>query len=170
MIENKFKGKIITASSKDVFLPSGLKTKIDLVEHPGGACILAIDNDDKIILLKQYRATIEKYIWEIPAGKIDNKEEPLICAKRELEEEAGFKANCWEKMIEIFSTPGFCDEVLHIYKATDLVESKTNQEEHEVIEVYKFSMSEIKKMIHNKEIQDAKTLIALLLWVESTSL
>lgn len=165
-MDNRFVGKIITAYRKNVILPNNLKTEIDLVNHPGGACILAVNNNEKVILLKQFRATIEKYIWEIPAGKLEHNEDPLICAKRELEEEAGYETDDFKKVFEFYSTPGFCNEILHIYEARNLKKIQARPEENEIIEVHEFSKDEIKKMLSKNEIEDSKTLIALLYWLQ----
>ena len=165
---NEFNGRIIKAGFKEISLPNGKNIKIDLVNHPGGASILPIDNDGNVILLKQFRGTIEDYIWEIPAGKLEGNENPLERAKKELEEEAGFRAETWKKIISFYTTPGFCDELLHIYIASNLIKTKSNPEPHEVIEVHSFNRSQIQKMINNKEIVDSKTLIALLMWLNNS--
>lgn len=169
VLMNEFKGRFITALNEKVKLPDGQVTEIDCVKHPGGACVLPIDKDGSIILLKQWRAPIKKYIWEIPAGKLDAGENPLTCAKRELEEEAGLTAGNWKKLISFFTTPGFCNELLHIYIATDLKKVATNQEAHEIIEIHKLKPQEIEELINKKEIEDSKTLIALLMYKNKIS-
>ena len=145
----------------EVELPDGSRSKRNLIEHPGAAAILPILDDDKILLVKQYRKAIESETLEIPAGKLDKGENPEICAKRELEEETGYKAKNIEYLGKIATAPGFCNEIIHLYKATGLTKGKKHTDEDEFTENILVTMDELKKMIRSGEIIDCKTLSIL---------
>jgi ADP-ribose pyrophosphatase len=134
-----------------------------VVAHPGGAAVVAV-KDDKIILVTQFRYPLNKTIYELPAGKLDNSEDPLVCAKRELEEETGFSSDNFIKLGEIVSTPGFCNERLFLFLASDLKPGEKNHEEGEFgMETHFFALREIEEMIMKGEIIDAKTICAVYL-------
>lgn len=159
-----FKGNIIEVVEDVVELPNGETSNRELVFHNGGVGILALTDENKIILVKQYRKPLEKSIWEIPAGKIErNEKDPFSVAKRELEEETAFQAKNWQKLYEFSLSPGFASEVLYLYFATQLekVSNPLPQDEDEFIELGYFSIQEVEKMIANGEIFDAKTIIAV---------
>lgn len=145
----------------EVELPDGSRSKRNLIEHPGAAAILPILDDGKILLVKQYRKAIESETLEIPAGKLDKGENPEICAKRELEEETGYKAKNIEYLGKIATAPGFCNEIIHLYKATGLTKGKKHTDEDEFTENILVTMDELKKMIKSGEIIDCKTLSIL---------
>ncbi|MFR5267087.1 NUDIX hydrolase [Clostridium sp.] len=145
----------------EVELPDGSRSKRNLIEHPGAAAILPILDDGKILLVKQYRKAIESETLEIPAGKLDKGENPEICAKRELEEETGYKAKNIEYLGKIATAPGFCNEIIHLYKATGLTKGKKHTDEDEFTENILVTMDELKKMIRSGEIIDCKTLSIL---------
>ena len=142
-------------------LPNGLRGRFDIVRHPGCAAMIPIFDNGDILLLKQYPPALDNYIWEIPAGKLDHHEDPLDCAKRELIEEAGLKAKKWEKLITIYPSPGFSDEIMHIFVARDLTEVESKREKYEILTVHRLSTDTILKMIRKGEITDSKTLAAL---------
>lgn len=145
----------------EVELPDGSRSKRNLIEHPGAAAILPILDDGKILLVKQYRKAIESETLEIPAGKLDKGENPEICAKRELEEETGYKAKNIEYLGKIATAPGFCNEIIHLYKATGLTKGKKHTDEDEFTENILVTMDELKNMIRSGEIIDCKTLSIL---------
>lgn len=154
-----FQGKIIDVRVDMVSLPNGEIAQRDIVKHPGGVGIVAITDDDKIIMVKQFRKPIEKAIYEIPAGKLDKNEEPLKCGRRELMEETGAVADNFFYLGYMYPSPGFDDEVTHMYLATGLYFGENNLDEDEFLDVEYFTKEEVLDMIMNNEINDAKTVI-----------
>lgn len=155
------KDNFLTWNLLEVELPDGSRSKRNLIEHPGAAAILPILDDGKILLVKQYRKAIESETLEIPAGKLDKGEAPEVCAKRELEEETGYKAKNIEYLGKIATAPGFCNEIIHLYKATGLTKGEKHTDEDEFTENILVTMDELKKMIKEGEIIDCKTLSIL---------
>ena len=151
-----FRGKLIK-----VYDANGM----DLVIHPEASVIIPILPGNKVVLVRQYRFPIKKYTWEVPAGCLKKGEAPLVCAKRELEEETGFKAGKIRKLLYFYSSPGFLVEKMHIYLATNLKKGKQNFDEDEDIDVGIFTIAEIKKLIKSNKLIDSKTLIALMYWL-----
>jgi ADP-ribose pyrophosphatase len=135
----------------------------DVVHHPGSAVILPVFEDDTIALVKQYRHPALKYLLELPAGTLNDRERPEIGAARELEEELGVVAGRLEKLSEFFISPGFLSEKMWLYLATDLRETEQRLEEDEAIEIVRLSIDRALQMITDNEIEDAKTIIGLLL-------
>ena len=154
-----FQGKIIDVRVDMVSLPNGEIAQRDIVKHPGGVGIVAITDDDKIIMVKQFRKPIEKAIYEIHAGKLDKNEEPLKCGRRELMEETGAVADNFFYLGYMYPSPGFDDEVTHMYLATGLHFGENNLDEDEFLDVEYFTKEEVLDMIMNNEINDAKTVI-----------
>ncbi len=141
---------------------SGKKGIREIAIHPGGAVVIPVKDNGKLILVKQFRYPLQKWLIEFPAGKLDANEDPLICARRELEEETGYKAKKFEKLGEILTAPGYCTEILHIYKATELTPGNINREEGEHgMEILELSLKQIEEMILNGEITDAKTIVGI---------
>jgi ADP-ribose pyrophosphatase len=137
--------------------------KREVVHHPGGAGVVAVFDDNTIALVRQYRQPPVRYLLELPAGRLDPPERPEECAARELEEEIGVRAGRIEKLSEFFTTPGFCEEKLWVYLATDLTETKQNLEGDEMLEIVRVSFPRAFEMIVDGEIEDAKTIIGLFL-------
>ena len=156
-----FTGKIIRLTTETVQLPNGATAEFEIVHHPGGAAVVALDVDRRVCLLRQYRHALHDWLWELPAGKLDGGEPPLACAQRELVEEAGRQARRWDALGRIVSSPGIFTEVIHLYLARDLVSVAAQAEEHEVFEVHWFDWPEVLAMIQRGEIEDAKTLVGL---------
>ena len=154
-----YDGIVVNLRVDTVELPDGKTALRDIVEHPGGVGIVAITDDNKILMVKQYRKPIEKAIIELPAGKLDKDEDHEVCGRRELEEETGYKAKKFTYLGYMYPSPGFDDEVTHLYLARDLYKGKVNLDEDEYLDVYKYDISEVKEMIMNNEINDAKTVI-----------
>jgi ADP-ribose pyrophosphatase len=138
-----------------------VETIREVFQHPGGAAVVPLLPDGKVLLVRQYRYPMEEYLLELPAGKIDHSEPPEQTAARELAEETGYQAGCLEKIAEFYSTPGFCNELLHIYLATELSPVKAHQDEDEEIEVLPFTLTELQEMAQTGKIRDGKTLIGI---------
>ncbi len=161
--ERKYTGNIINVDRLTVELPSGKEATRDVVRHPGASVVIPVTDDGMLLLVTQYRKPNDMISIELPAGKLDYGEEPEICAKRELCEETGFKAGNMIKVISIHSTPGFSDEVLHMYIATNLIEAVACPDEDELISCSKYSIPDCLCMIQKGEITDAKTVVGVLL-------
>jgi len=134
-----------------------------VVRHPGSAVIVPVFADGTVALVKQYRHPAVRYLLEIPAGTLDEGEKPEVGAARELEEELGVVAGKMEKLSEFFVSPGFCEEKMWVYLATELTETSQRLDEDEVIEVVRMTLTEALEMISDGEIEDAKTIIGLML-------
>jgi ADP-ribose pyrophosphatase len=142
---------------------SGQVHEREVVRHPGAVAIVPL-LDGKVLLVRQYRAPIDKEIWELPAGTIEPGEEPLECAKRELEEETGYRAREWRKLAEFYTTPGFCDERMVLFLARGLEpQPEARPAEEESLEVRAFTFTEAKQMLLRGELEDAKTIIGLVM-------
>jgi len=157
-----FEGRIIRLTLDTVQLPNGATAELEIVHHPGGAAVVALNAGGRVCLLRQYRHAAGGWLWELPAGKLDDGEAPLLCAQRELEEEAGMRAGDWQSLGKIVSSPGVFTEVIHLFLARTLTAVPTRAEDHEVIEVHWFPWSEALHMAQAGEIEDAKTLAGLL--------
>ena len=157
-----YKGKIINLDVEQVELPNGVQMEMEIVRHPGGATAVALDDQQRICLLKQYRYACDGWVWELPAGKRDHNEEPLLTAQRELQEEAGINATQWQSLGNMISSPGIFTEVVHCYLATDLSVCDTIHEVEELIEIHWIPFEEAVEMAIDNRINDAKTVIALL--------
>lgn len=154
-------GRLISLVKEQVSLRDGGTTTFDIVKHPGGAVIAALNERNEICLLKQWRHAVNAHIWEAPAGCLEVGEPPLTTAQRELEEEAGVCANQWSSLGTLIPSPGFSNEVLHLFKATDLSKGTTNFDPAEHIEVHWVALDTALAMAREGEIQDAKTLALL---------
>lgn len=165
--EEIFDGVIIKLRVDSVEMPGGHLATREIVDHPGGVGIVAITDDSEIILVKQFRKPIEKAIYEIPAGKLDNGEEHRLCGIRELQEETGFTAKNFEYLGFIYPSPGFANEVTHIYLATELTKGELNLDPDEFLDVEYVKIDKVKEMIMNNEINDAKTVYGIFKALES---
>jgi ADP-ribose pyrophosphatase len=144
-----------------VRLPGGVETQLALLEHPGAAAVVAFTDPSTVLLLRQFRYAAGGTIWEVPAGKLDADEDPAVCARRELLEEAGMEAGRLERTGEIWTTPGFSDERIVLFAAWDLVPRESAHESHELISVEPVALASALAMIDRGEIRDAKTIAAL---------
>lgn len=157
-----FKGNLISLYKERVdYHNTDGHTHFDIIKHPGGSVIAAIDDKDRICLLSQWRHALQQTIWELPAGCIEAGEAPLLTAQRELEEEAGIVADSWTALGTIAPSPGFSNEILYLYQATGLREGNVNLDAAEQLEAHWLTISEVKTMINNHDIIDAKTLALL---------
>ncbi|MGA7722268.1 MAG: NUDIX hydrolase [Ignavibacteriaceae bacterium] len=162
--ETLFSGKVFDLKVDQIEYDSGNIGVREIAVHPGGAAVVAVKDDGKIILVRQFRHPINQSILELPAGKLDKGEDPLVCALRELEEETGYKTENIEKLGIITTSPGFCTEILHLFLAKDLIAGNHNREEGELgMEILEFSIDEIDRKIEIGEIIDAKTICGIYL-------
>jgi ADP-ribose pyrophosphatase len=159
--QNHFKGRVIEVNVERVELPNGNVADLEIIHHPGGAAVAAINDRREICLLRQFRHAANGWLWELPAGKIDNREPPLQTAQRELEEEAGVIARRWDSLGDMVSSPGVFTEVIHLYLATDLQAAAARPEEHEVLEVHWKPLEEAVRMARMGELRDAKSLVGV---------
>lgn len=160
--EEKFCGRIITVKVDQVAMPDGSLASRELVHHPGGVGVVAVTEDRKVILVKQYRKPIDAAIYEIPAGKLDAGEEPHTCGIRELEEETGFRAASFIYLGFIYPSPGFTDERTYMYLATGLSQGEEHPDSDEFLDVEQIPLAKALEMIMNNELSDAKTVAGIL--------
>ena len=158
-----YHGKVFELISENVTLENGTTTDVEFIEHPGATAIIPFSDDTRVVLLKQYRHALKKYIWEIPAGTLDPQEETIRCAQRELIEETGYSADNWHKLGEITPLPGYSDERIHIFLARDLQPAERHLDKDEIIDVHEVKFTEALDMIKRGEIQDGKSIAGLYL-------
>ncbi len=156
-----YDGKILKLKKDTVTLPNGNTAFREVVEHSGGSAIYC-EVDGKVLLVKQFRYPYQKELYEIPAGKVNYGEDPEKTAIRELEEEAGLIAEKVEKLFDIYPTPAYTTEVIRLYRAVGVKQGKVHLDEDEFLSAHWFTKEQLKDMISNGQINDAKTLIALL--------
>ncbi|MBP6672566.1 MAG: NUDIX hydrolase [Bacteroidetes bacterium] len=171
--EKRYSGKIIDLRIDTIVYPSGTETIREVVEHPGGAVVICLFGNNDILLVKQYRHPFEKEIIELPAGKLDNGEDPELCAQRELKEETGYIAGRWDKLTAIYATPGFCDEILHIFLARDPVlhgSGPAREEGEATMTLLRIPIADALTMIDRGEIADGKTIAGILLGIRKTGI
>lgn len=161
--EKIFDGKIIKVHRDTVHLPNGKEATREVVDHPGAVAVVPILKDGRIVLVRQYRYPIDSLTLEIPAGKLDLDESPDECAIRELREETGYETKNIQKVTSIYTAPGFSNEIIHVYIARDLILKEACPDEDEFINVEVYETERIKAMINDGTIDDAKTLVGLLL-------
>jgi 8-oxo-dGTP pyrophosphatase MutT (NUDIX family) len=158
-----FEGQLVRLGIESLTLPNGESLELEIVRHPGGAAVVALDENRRVCLLRQFRHAAGGWLWELPAGKLEKDEDPQATAARELAEEAGLRAGRWHKLGSVLMTPGFCDETIHLYLVERLSAVTTQPERHELIEIHWLPFSDAIKQIHDGAIQDAKTMLGLLL-------
>ena len=158
-----FKGKILTLFYDKVELPNGIVASREKVSHPGAVAVVPVNNKGEVVLVKQFRYPIEKILIEIPAGKLDSGEPALKCAERELHEEAGVVNGTLALLATIYTSPGFSDEKMDIFIATDFEEKENNPDHDEFLHIFKANIIECLEMIENGDISDAKSIIGIML-------
>ncbi len=165
LIERKtiFEGKVVRLYLDRVLLPNGVEAERELVRHWGAVGMVPLDRDGYVFLVRQYRHPAGKELLEIPAGKLREGEDPLECARRELEEEIGYRASSWTKLTSFFTSPGFSDEVLHLYLAEALEPTQASPEEDEFLEVLKIPLERAMDLVAAGEIQDSKSIVGIAL-------
>lgn len=157
-----FTGRIITLDLEEILLPNGRRAELEIVRHPGGAAVVALDAQGRVCLLRQYRHAAGGWLWELPAGKLDPGENPEQTASRELLEEAGVSASQWSSLGSLISSPGVFTEVIHLYLARgELSASAWRHEPDESIEVHWIPLSQALIWAMDGTIRDAKTLVGL---------
>ena len=160
-VKHVFTGRVIEVNIERVQLPNGSVADLEIIRHPGGAAVVALDTDNRICLLRQFRHAVDGWIWELPAGKIDNREPPLDTARRELEEEAGMAAASWRPLGDYVASPGVVTEVVHLFLATQLTPLPPRPEEHEVFEVHWLPFTDVLRMAGSGELRDGKSLVGV---------
>ncbi len=160
--ETLFSGKIIRVTLDKAKLSNGKIVNREVAYHSGGVAVLPFDKDGNCYLVRQYRYPCEKLVLEAPAGKIDPNEEPLTCGKRELSEETGFTSDQFIYCGNYYSSPGFTNELLHVYIALNVQAGESHPDENEFVNVEKYSFDELLQMLDDGKIEDAKTAIAIL--------
>lgn len=160
--ERVYDGKIINLEITSVTLPDGKPATREIVRHPGGVGVVALDDEKNIYLVKQYRVPYDDILLEIPAGKLDKGEEPLLAAKRELSEETGLTTDDIKYIGDFYPTVGFCDEILRMFVATGLKQGNAAPDEDEFVSMVKMPFSEAVELVVNGKIKDGKTIAAIL--------
>jgi len=161
MVKPIYQGRVVTLNVDTVRLPNGHTIDLEVIRHPGAAAVVPMKDDGTVVMIRQFRHAANGFIYEIPAGKLHPKEDPLDCAARELEEEIGYKAGHFELLSSIFTAPGFADEVIHVYVATALTRGTQNLDQDEVLEVVEMPLREAIAKIEDGTIRDAKTIVGL---------
>lgn len=158
----KFEGRILKLRVDTVELQDGATSTREIIEHPGGVAVIAVDENGYVPMVTQFRKPYEKMVMELPAGKLDNGEDPLDCGIRELEEETGLKAHNFISLGAVLPSPGYAAEMIYVYLATDLYEGTVHLDEGEFLSVEKIHIDTLVDMVMNGELQDAKTVIGIL--------
>jgi ADP-ribose pyrophosphatase len=161
MMKNIYTGKVVTLNLETVALPNGTSIDLEIVRHPGAAAVVPMKADGTVVLIRQYRHAVGGFIYEIPAGKLNPGEDPLACAARELEEEVGYRGGRFDLLTSILTAPGFADEVIHIYEASDLTPGRQQLDHDEVLEVLELPLEKAVAMIADGLIRDGKTIVGL---------
>jgi ADP-ribose pyrophosphatase len=163
--ETVYDGKLFKVVKESVRLPDGRERPREIVVHPGAVALVAVDHEDQILMVRQYRRAADRVLLEIPAGTREPDESAEECAKRELIEETGYRASNISRLGGFYSAPGFCTEFLDCYLLTGLSEDKSSADDDENIEMERLSIDEAITAIRNGEIQDAKSICGLMLWL-----
>ena len=161
MKKHIYKGKIVDLSVETVTLPNGATAELEIITHPGAAAVVPMLDEETVILIRQYRHAVGGYIYEIPAGKLHPGEDPRDCAARELEEEIGYKVGTLEPLLNFMTTPGFTNEIIHIFAGKDLSPGIQDLGEDEVLEVLEVPLIKAIEQINDGTIRDGKTIIGL---------
>ncbi len=162
-----YTGRIVNLDLDTVRFPDGSTGTLEMLRHPGASAVVPFvdpwtDPDPRVVLLRQFRHAAEGWMWEVPAGRLDAGETPEQCARRELREEAGLEAAILEPLTSVYTTPGFTDEVIHLFRALGLREGAHSREADEFMEVHHVRWSDVGRMIQRGEILDGKTLVTLM--------
>jgi len=158
-----YEGKVLALDVDEVEEPGGVRATREVVRHRGSVMALPVHEDGRLVLVRQFRYAVNQEVWELPAGRLDPGESPEEGARRELEEEVGLRAGRMEHLGSFFSSPGFCDEIMHLYRASQLEVVPARPEPDERIEVRQCTLNEARHMVLAGEVRDAKTLVAILL-------
>jgi ADP-ribose pyrophosphatase len=156
-----YKGRIVDLRLEEITLPNQVTMTIEMIRHPGAAAVVPLDDEGHVTLIHQFRHAAGGFIWEIPAGKLDDGEQPIACAARELQEEVGLAAGELIPLGSILTAPGFCDERIHLFLARRLIPVEQRLEHDEVLSVSRMPLIHALEMIRTGEIEDAKTIAGL---------
>lgn len=156
-----YRGRVVHLRLEDVDLPNGQQVRLEVVRHPGAAAVVAVDADGQVVLVHQFRHAAGGFIWEIPAGVLDAGEAPRDCALRELEEETGLRAGAIQHLGSVLTAPGFCDERIQLFLATDLSQVEQRLGRDEVLTVRRVPFGEAMHMVARGDICDAKSIAGL---------
>jgi ADP-ribose pyrophosphatase len=159
--EPVFEGRMIEVAVETVEMPNGMQVELEIIRHPGGAAAVALDEQERVCLLRQFRHAADGWLWELPAGRIEPDEEPRLTATRELAEEAGVSADDWTDLGPMHSSPGVFTEVIHLWLARGLSQGEPAQHADELIEIHWLPLSQALDWCNDGTITDAKTLIGL---------
>lgn len=162
-----YTGRVLNLDIDSVRFPNGSEGELEMIRHSGASAVVPFlsdptGEDPQVLLIRQYRYAAERYLYEVPAGRLDAGEDPQACARRELREETGCEAERVQPLITIYTTPGFTDERIHLFMAVGLTRGETARETDEFIEVDTLSLSRALELVERGEIQDAKTIVGLL--------
>ncbi len=160
-----YEGPIFGVRRDELLEPGGLRTKREVITHPGSVVVLPVQKNGQIVMIRQYRHSARQFLWELVAGRIDGGESPKKAAARELMEETGYKAKEYKLMMTIFPTPGFLEEKLFVFLATGLTEGQAQPEFDEKIISHTYSPKELKQMMTNGELCDAKSIAGILYYL-----
>jgi ADP-ribose pyrophosphatase len=161
-----YRGRIVTLRLKYVPQPDGRRLLREIVEHVGGAAVVAVDHDGSVLLVRQHRPAVDADLLELPAGLVDPGEQPIDTAQRELVEETGYRAGRIEPLVSFYTSPGFSTELIHVFVATDLQVAEVHPDEEEVIEVVRLPLDQAIDQVLHAELSDAKTVAGLLAYAQ----
>ncbi len=160
--ERIFQGRVVNLRVDTVRLPNGKVSQREIVEHRGAVAIVPLLHDDTVLMIRQFRLAVNEVLLEVPAGTLEANEPPEVCAARELEEETGYRAGSLRRLFSQYLAPGYSQEILHVFLATDLEKTAQHTEEDENVEVVPVPISQAVGLVLSGEIRDAKTIAALL--------
>jgi len=163
----KYHNRLFSVTEDHVKDPAGFEIRRAIVQHPGSAVMMAVDDRKRILLVRQYRVPVRQYLWELPAGKLDEGETALQAARRELVEETGYRAKKWKKLVTFYPSPGYVAEKMTIFLATGLTAGKATPMDDEQIETGWFAAKEVERKIRSGQIVDGKTMIGYFTWKSS---
>lgn len=163
-----YEGKVLSLDVDEVEEPGGVRAVREVVRHRGSVAALPVHADGRMVLVRQYRYPVDALVWELPAGRLDPGESVEDAARREMEEEVGLRPGRLEALAVFYTTPGFCDEAMHLFRASDLQSVPARPEADERIEAREFTRAEVREMIRRGELREGKTLVALLMEMART--
>ncbi len=159
-----FRGRYIRLVNKDVRLPTGRRTTLNVVEHPGAVAIVPVFDNGDVALIRQFRPAIGSELYEIPAGTLEPDESPLSTARREIVEETGYRARSWKKIAEFYTAPGFCTELMHVYVARGLSPARADADPDEIIRPVRVPLRRALDLVKRGRVRDAKSIVGLLVY------